>query len=175
MIEGLTVRPVRPGDEVTMQAYCKTGTTPDQVRRQVECTVRDARDGVMAHLVADLNGDVIGTAMLIADTAHLILPPDGSVELCPGRTDRPPTSGRFDDWVVYGKYWRQGVGRALFSACENLARSWGWATLSTSTAAGSNAELAFRSYGLTEWGRLPRGGDDVEVFFTESLDEPTSR
>jgi hypothetical protein len=56
MIEGLLIRPVRLGDEVTMQGYCKTGATLEQVRRQVECTVRDSREGIMTHRVADLDG-----------------------------------------------------------------------------------------------------------------------
>jgi hypothetical protein len=79
-------------------------------------------------------------------------------------------SGRFDDWVVYCKYWRRGVGRALFWAAVDVARSWGWQTLATSSMVGGNAELAFRSYGLAEWGRLPRGDDVTEVFFWMPLD-----
>jgi hypothetical protein len=93
------VRPVRLGDEVGIQANCKTGATLEQVREQVEWTAAEHRSRWLAHFVAEYESAVVGTVMLFPAGAHPVRGP-GGLTLCPGPQGGQPLVGRLDDYVV---------------------------------------------------------------------------
>ncbi|MGW5366134.1 N-acetyltransferase family protein [Actinopolymorpha pittospori] len=148
--QAIVVRPIRPGDQAGLRG-CKGGT-PEQVDQQVRWTVSERGPGVLEHLVAEITGQLVGTAMLMLKGAHASVGTDGQIDLCRKRVD--PRVGRLDDWVVAGDHQRQGVGSTLAHAVIAEARAWGLARLETSTE-NPAAAAAMRKLGFIEYGQLP--------------------
>lgn len=168
------VRYVRLGDEVGLQANCKTAVSVEQVRAQVELTVRDAGYPRLAHFIAERDGEVVGNVMLMALGAHVITEPGGGLSICLGRQGDTPQIGRLDDYVVASRLWRQGIGTTLTSRVIEEARTWGLVRLETSSA-NPAAIAAFHSQGFTKYGELPlvpgdvpwHGGRSETLFFMD--------
>lgn len=118
------MRPVRLGDEVGIQANCKTGATLEQVREQVQWTAAEHRSRWLAHFVAEYEGAVVGTVMLFPAGAHPVRGP-GGLTLCPGPQGGQPLVGRLDDYVVVSQLWRRGIGTRLTERVVEEARRWG--------------------------------------------------
>ena len=151
---GVTVRAVRPGDEIGLQANCKTASSLDQVRQQVLWTTREAGFPRLSHFVADDDGQVIGTVMLMVKEAHPDTDGAGGYTTCLGRPWVEPSVGQLSDWVVCGRYWRRGIGTLLAERVVSEARSWGMVRLETSSFS-RVAQSAFRKMGFTQYGSLP--------------------
>lgn len=168
------VRHVRLGDEVGLQANCKTAVSLEQVRAQVELTVRDAGFPRLAHFVAARDDEVVGNVMLMALGAHVIAEPDRGLSICLGRQGDTPQVGRLDDYVVASRLWRQGIGTMLTSRVIEEAGAWGLARLETSSA-NPAAITAFQRQGFTKYGELPlvpgdtpwHGGGFEALFFMD--------
>lgn len=169
------VRPVRPGDEVGIQANCKTGATVEQVREQVRWATAERRFRWLAHFVAEHEGAVVGTVMLLPAGSHLVRAQDG-LALCPGPQGGHPSVGRLDDYVVASRLWRRGIGTRLTERVVEEARRLGLVRLETSSA-NPAAIAAFRRQGFRQHGRLPLPpgtppqwhGGSVEVLFHMDL------
>jgi GNAT superfamily N-acetyltransferase len=149
----IIVRPVRPGDELDIQANCKTAATIEQVRAQVRCTAAEQGLGRLAHFVADSGGEVIGNVMLMPAGAHLVPGHDG-LTFCPGPRGSHPVVGELTDLVVADRFWRQGVGTSLTERVAEEARRWGLARLETSSANPAAIAL-FLGRGFRQHGSLP--------------------
>ncbi|GAA4995499.1 GNAT family N-acetyltransferase [Actinopolymorpha pittospori] len=148
--QAIVVRPIRTGDQAGVRG-CKGGTL-EQVDQQVRWTAPDRGPGVLEHLVAEVDGQVVGTAMLMLKGAHASVEAGGQIDLCRKRVD--PHVGRLDDWVVAGDHQRQGVGSALGRAVIAEAQAWGLVRLETSTE-NPAAAAAMRKLGFIKYGRLP--------------------
>jgi GNAT superfamily N-acetyltransferase len=165
------VRLARPGDEVGIQANCKTAATVEQVREQVRWTTSEHRFRRLAHFVAEHAGETVGTVMLTPAGSHPIRAQDG-LTLCPGPQGDHPSVGRLDDYVVASRLWRRGIGTRLTERVIEEARRWGLVRLETSSA-NPAAIAAFRSQGFRQHGSLPLPpgtppqwhGGSVEVLF----------
>lgn len=157
----VTIRPARLGDETGLQANCKTASSLEAVRQQVEWTVRESGFPRLAHFVAEFDRDVVGTVMLIPKGAHALLDSEGRLALCAGRQGSELTVGRMDDWVVAARVWRKGIGTALASRVVDEARAWGLRRIETSTS-NPAAAAAMRTLGFSEFGALPLLGDSAE-------------
>lgn len=110
--QSIVIRPIRSGDQAGVRG-CKGGTL-EQVDQQVRWTVADRGPGVLEHLVAEVAGELVGTAMLMRKGAHASVAADGHIDLCQRRID--PRVGTLADWVVAGEQQRQGVGSARGAA-----------------------------------------------------------
>lgn len=147
------MRPARLGDEVDIQANCKTAATLEQVREQVRWTTAEHRPRWLAHFVAEHEGEVVGTVMLRAAGSHAVRGEYG-LTLCPGRQGDGPTVGELSDYVVASKFWRRGIGTRLTERVVEEARRWGLVRLETSSV-NPAAIAAFRAQGFREHGSLP--------------------
>jgi GNAT superfamily N-acetyltransferase len=147
------VRPVRLGDEVDIQANCKTAVTVEEVREQVRWTTTEHRPGWLAHFVAEYEGAAVGNVMLFPAGSHPVRGPDG-LTLCPGPQGGHPLVGRLDDYVVASRWWRRGIGTRLTERVVEEARRWGLVRLETSSA-NPAAIAAFRRQGFRQHGTLP--------------------
>jgi GNAT superfamily N-acetyltransferase len=169
------IRPARPGDEVGIQANCKTAATLEQAREQIQWTTAEHRVRWLAHFVAEYEGDVVGTVMLTAAGSHAIRGKDG-LTLCPGQQGDHPSVGRLDDYVVASRLWRRGIGTRLTERVVEEARQWGLVRLETSSA-NPAAISAFRHQGFRQHGSLPLPpgtppqwhGGSIEVLFHKDL------
>jgi GNAT superfamily N-acetyltransferase len=169
------VRPARLGDEVGIQANCKTAATVEQVREQIRWTTAEHRFRWLAHFVAEYEGAVVGTVMLFPAGSHPVRGPDG-LTLCPGPQGGHPLVGRLDDYVVASQFWRRGIGTRLTGRVVEEARRWGLVRLETSSA-NPAAIAAFQRQGFCQHCSLalPPGtppqwhGGSVEVFFHMDL------
>ena len=148
----LVIRPVRLDDGDGIAARVKTGGTVEMARRQVEWTSATRAPRVLEHLVAELDGVIVGNVMLMLKGAHASANSDGSISLCAVRAE--PEVGRLDDWVVAGELHRQGIGSALARGVIDEARAWGLKRLESSSE-NHAAIAAFLKLGFTEYGRLP--------------------
>jgi GNAT superfamily N-acetyltransferase len=169
------IRSARPGDEVGIQANCKTAATIEQVRDQVWWTTAEHRCRWLAHFVAEHEGAVVGTVMLTPAGSHPVRGQDGLV-LCPGPQGGHPLVGRLDDYVVASRFWRHGIGTQLTERVVQETRRWGLVRLETSSA-NPAAISAFQRQGFRQHGSLslPPGtppqwhGGSVEVLFHMDL------
>jgi GNAT superfamily N-acetyltransferase len=147
------VRPARPGDEVGIQANCKTEATVEQVREQVRWTAAEPRSRCLVHFVAEHEGAVVGNVMLLPAGSHAVRGP-GGLTLCPGPQGDHPSVGRLDDYVVASRLWRHGIGTRLTERVVEEARRCGLVRLQTSSA-NPAAIAAFRHQGFRQHGSLP--------------------
>ncbi len=169
------VRQARLGDEMGIQANCKTAATVEQVREQIRWTTAEHRFRWLAHFVAEYEGAVVGTVMLFPAGSHPVRGPDG-LTLCPGPQGGHPLVGRLDDYVVASQFWRRGIGTRLTGRVVEEARRWGLVRLETSSA-NPAAIAAFQRQGFCQHGSLalPPGtppqwhGGSVEVLFHMDL------
>jgi GNAT superfamily N-acetyltransferase len=169
------VRSARLGDEVGIQANCKTAATVEQVREQVRWTTAEHRFRWLAHFVAEYERAVVGTVMLFPAGSHPVRGQDG-LTLCPGPQGGDPLVGRLDDYVVASQLWRRGIGTRLTERVIEEARGWGLVRLETSST-NPAAIAAFRRQGFRQHGSLPLPpgtppqwhGGNVEALFHINL------
>jgi ribosomal protein S18 acetylase RimI-like enzyme len=90
----------------------------DTPRAQIEARFRELlADGKFRVLVADADGDVVGYAVVMRSEY-------------PGNSfARPRQSAHVDQLGVRADARRGGHGRALMAAAEDVARAWGFATI----------------------------------------------
>ena len=148
MSGAVTVRVVRPEDVETLHANCLSGWTLEQVREEIAHNLAALEQGTRVHLVAIVNGMVVGTANL---NRHM------------HRLQRH--RAEFEGVVVYPLYQRRGIARQLMEEACRRAAAMGVTILETSTRGGTAAEEVFHRLGFSEYGRLPGGFvDNGRVF-----------
>lgn len=136
----VVVREVVPGDAAQLQANCFSQNTVEEVARQIDENLRGAGQGTRLHLVAEVDGIVAGSALLIRDPHPLHRHRAGLFGL-----------------VVSTAYQRRGIARRLVEALGTRAATLGIEILETSCRAGTAAEAVYARLGFTAFGRLPRG------------------
>ncbi|MFZ5732576.1 MAG: GNAT family N-acetyltransferase [Pseudomonadota bacterium] len=111
----------------------------DAARRFFRESVRPAlAGGKRIVLVAKINGQVVGTGQLNLDTM-------------PNQMHRADVM----KVLVYPRYQRRGIGRALMAELEQIARRLGRTVLVLDTIAGDKAEPLYLSLGYEVAGRIP--------------------
>ena len=137
----VTVRPVRMGDEIGLQASCFAAMTVEQVRAEVvlEGLERASRTSFVV-LVAEREGEIVGSLTLVQPD-HILT------------RHRVGVAG----FVVAARARGTGMARRLIDEAADWARRWGGTMLEISCRGGTHAEEAYRGLGFIEWGRLPQG------------------
>jgi len=147
-LSDVVVRPVAPGDVADLHKNCFPRSTHDEVHRLVESSLRGALEGRYAHLVAEADGEVVGTIEL---------------GLQGGRARHRGELFRF---VVSESHRGKGIARGLLEAIIAEAKRMEVEMIDAAARAGTPAEDAFRKLGFVEFGRLPGGlvMDPEEVY-----------
>ncbi len=168
MEANIVIRPARTADADELQRNCKTAAALEQVKAQLAWTTRERGPHVLEHLVAEVDGEVVGTVMTFPKGAHALQFANGWITQCRGRN--PPVAAvvRLDDWVVNARFHGTGVAVRLAEEVLQVARTWGVGQVESSSAnpraIGCLAKLGFR-----EWGRYPHRSGATEVFVVRDL------
>jgi len=152
----IVVRVVRPGDAAMLQSNSFVRNTIDEMAARVDGDLQGYADGEVIPLVAEVDGVVVGSAVL-------------------QRKNHPLYRHRADlvGMVVCGEYQRRGIARRLIEALRDHAAQIGVTIFETSVRGGTPAEEVYRRVGFQEYGRLSGGiaetwgecGVYDEVFF----------
>jgi len=137
---GIVVRVVRPGDAAMLQSHCFVKNTVEEMAARIDENLHGYAEGEVIPLVAEVDGVVVGNAMLKRN----------AFGLCRHRAD-------LFDMVVCGEYQRRGIARRLIEALRGHAAQNGVTILDTSVRGGTPAEEVCRRVGFQEYGRLPGG------------------
>jgi GNAT superfamily N-acetyltransferase len=137
---GIVVRVVRPGDAAMLQSNCFVRNTVEETAAQVDGNLQGYAEGEVIPLVVEVDGVVVGNAML-------------------KRKNHPLCRHRADlvGMVVCGEYRRRGIARRLIEALRDHAAQIGVTIFETSARGGTPAEEVYRRVGFQEYGRLPGG------------------
>ena len=152
----IVVRVVRPDDAAMLQSNCFARNTVEETTARINNDLQGYADGRVVPLVAEMDGVVVGNAVL-------------------KRNNHPLYRHRADlvDVVVCSAYQRRGIARRLIEALRDQAAQIGVTIFETSVRGGTPAEKVYRKVGFQEYGRLLGGivetwgecGVYDEVFF----------
>ncbi|MBT4497963.1 MAG: GNAT family N-acetyltransferase [Gemmatimonadetes bacterium] len=134
------IRPVKKEDAAQICANCYSANTLEQIEAQLDENIRGAAEGKLVHLVAEVDAQVVGTAIL-RQREHTL------------KAHRAEVLGL----VVNSNYQRQGIARRLVEECGNRALAMGIEILEIGCRGGEPAEEIYPRLGFIECGRLPRG------------------
>ena len=136
----ITIRPVEPEDAAELRANCFSQNTLAQVQERIAENLQAFAKGKQLQLVAEVDGIVVGTAVLM-------------------RKEHPLFAHRAEvvDVVVDTPYQRRGIARRLVDALCDHAASIGLEIIEISCRAPTVTEEIYRRLGFIEYGRLPRG------------------
>ncbi|MEQ4210102.1 GNAT family N-acetyltransferase [Actinopolymorpha sp. B9G3] len=148
----MIIRPVREEDAASLQQNCFSANTFEQTAAMIPPAIDGLEHGESAMLVAEENGDVLGTCT-VERLAH---------RMCRHRAD-------IVGFVITPAAQGTGLARKLVDAANQRARDWGCSILEISCRGGTHAEDAYRSLGFRVWGRLPEGYRDRDQTFDEVL------
>lgn len=157
----VTIRPVTQTDAAQVRENCYSMNTLEQIQGLIEANLQKTTQGNLIQLVAELDGQVIGTAIL-ERRAHPLM------------THRAEIAGL----VVHPDYHGRGIARQLVEGCRTYALTMDITILEISCRGGEPAEKVYPNLGFIEYGRLPRaiiepwGEHNVfdEVLFFQSLE-----
>jgi GNAT superfamily N-acetyltransferase len=138
-LSGYTIRPVRPEDVEGLNENCFPRASRDEVRRIIEASLRGTLDGRYIHLVADADGQVVGTVELGAQGG------------------RARHRGELFRFVVSENHRGKGIARGLLDAIRAEAKKMDIEMIDAAARANTQAEDAYRKLGFVEFGRLPGG------------------
>jgi len=133
------IRPVGPDDVKDLQRNCFPRSTHDEVHRLVEASLRGVLEGRYIHLVAEDDGEVVGTIELGAQGG------------------RSRHRGELFRFVVAESHRGKGLARRLLETIIDEAKRMDIEMIDAAARAGTPAEDAFRKLGFVEFGRLPGG------------------
>ena len=136
----VVVRPVQLQDAAQLQANCLSQNTFEEVEWQIRDNLQAATEGRRLHLVAEVDGRVIGNAVVIRDQHPL----------------RAHRAGLFS-LVVSTPYQGRGIARRLVEEGCARAAAMGIEILETACRGGEPAEAVYPRLGFIEYGRLPHG------------------
>jgi len=136
----IVVRVVRPDDATMLQSNCFARNTVEETAGRIGENLRDHAEGEMIPLVAEVDGVVVGNAVL--------------------RRKRHPLyrhRANLADLVVCAAYQRRGIARRLIEALRDQAAQIGVTIFETSVRGDTPAEEVYRRVGFQEYGRLLGG------------------
>ena len=136
----IITRLVQPSDAVVLREKCFVWNTIEEVEARIQTNLEKYAAGEMIPLVAEVDGVVIGNALLQRNTFCLFR---HRAELA--------------DMVVAGAYQGRGIARRLIEALRIHAAQMGIKIFETSVRGGTPAEEVYRKVGFQEYGRLPGG------------------
>lgn len=139
-IKDFMIRDLHPDDVRDLQANIFVRDTLGDVGKRVLSNVKKAERGEVICLVAELDGEVVGNAMLTLKTHPLY------AHRCV-----------WDDVVVCHRFWRKGIARQLLETSEARAREHKIKIIEVGVRGGESAEEVYRRLGFIEYGRLPQG------------------
>lgn len=138
------IRPVRREDAADLQTNCFSRNTLTEVRQQIESNLTSMAEDQWFHLVAEVDGTVVGSAELKRETHRLL-------------RHRAEWTGV----VVSGQYQKRGLARALLQETLVQAATWGIELLTVGVRGGTPAEEVYHHLGFQEYARLPGGFKEV--------------
>ena len=134
----IVIRPVRPEDAEDLQYNCFSANFLDEVKTDIEERIKAFEKGQLVHLVAEVEGVVIGTGILTKNY-H------------PYKTHR----GKVGSLVVHPDYQRKGIARSIIDAMHCYAESMGLRYLDVGCRGGTPAENVYPRLGFFECSRIP--------------------
>ena len=139
-INTIIVRPVEPRDAVQLRENCFSANTLAEVKADIVERVQGFEQGTLVHLVAEVDGIVVGTGILTRNE-H------------PFKAHR----GTVGSLVVHPDYQRRGIARRIIRAMHGFAAEMGIDLLEVGCRGGTPAEQVYPRLGFVECGRFPRG------------------
>lgn len=138
------IRRVRREDAPDLQANCFSRNRLDDVQQQIERSLAGMAENRWLHLVAEVDGTVVGSAELRRETHRLLSHP-----------------AEWTGVVVCGLYQGRGIARALLTKTLAQAASWGIEIVTVGVRGGTPAEEVYQHLGFREYARLPGGFKEV--------------
>ena len=136
----MLIRPVELADAADLRKNCFSANTLAEVEERITNNLRAYREGTEVHLVAEVDGVVVGTGGLVRK-AH------------PLHAHR----GELVSLVVHPDYQRRGIARRIVTDLRHHAQEFGLTLMEVSCRGGTPAEQVYERLGFVECGRLPAG------------------
>lgn len=159
MLEHLIIRPIEMKDAQQFRDNLYTRNSLEEAKALIAENIQKADENKLLHIVAELENEIVGTAILIRN-AHVLKP------------HRAEIAGL----VVKYELWGKGIARQLVDACKTLALSMGIELLEVGCRGGEPAEEIYKHLGFIEYSRLPKGlkepWDEQKVFDEVILYQP---
>ena len=141
MAEGsIIIRPVEQDDTHDLRENCFSANTLEQVQGRIAENQKAMAEGTEVHLVAEVDGVVVGTGGLVRRSFVMHAHRAELVSL-----------------VVHPHYQRRGIARRIVERIKEHAASMGVEILEVGCRGGTPAEKVYPRLGFVEWGRLPGG------------------
>jgi GNAT superfamily N-acetyltransferase len=136
----IVIRPVELADAAQLRGNCFSANTLAEVEARIAHNFRAYREGTEVHLVAEVDGVLIGTGGLVRK-AH------------PLHAHR----GELVSLVVHPDYQRRGIARRIVTDLCRYAKEFGLTLIEVGCRGGTPAEQVYGRLGFVECGRLPAG------------------
>jgi GNAT superfamily N-acetyltransferase len=136
----IVVRAVQTVDAAQLRENVFSANTLAQVEERIAGNVRAFEKGTEVHLVAEVDGVVVGAGGMVRNAFPL-----------------HAHRGELVSLVVHPHYQRRGIARRIVEQIVKRAVSMGLEILEVSCRGGTPAEAVYPRLGFVEWGRLPRG------------------
>ncbi len=140
MLPNLLIRPVEMKDAAEICENLFTQNTLEQTQARLAENLQKVAQGQMRHIVAEFEGEVVGTAVIIRNPHPL-------------RAHRAEVA----DLVVKYELWGKGIARKLIEESKKLAIEMGITILEIGCCGGEPAEQVYNRLGFIEYSRLPNG------------------
>lgn len=140
MLQRAIIRPVRPEDAVDLRENCFSANTLEEIEADIEQRVEAFAQGILVHLVAEVDGTVVGTGILTQNENPFMR-----------------HRGKVGSLVVHPAFQRRGIARQLVAEMHVYAASMGFEFLEIGCRGGTPAEQVYPQLGFVECGRFPRG------------------
>ena len=140
MLQRAIIRPVRPEDAADLRENCFSANALEEIEADIEQRIEAFAQGVLVHLVAEVDGTVVGTGILTRNENPLM-----------------PHRGKVGSLVVDPAYQRRGIARQIVAEMHVYAASMGFEFLEIGCRGGTPAEQVYPRLGFIECGRFPRG------------------
>ncbi|MHB9025228.1 MAG: GNAT family N-acetyltransferase [Armatimonadota bacterium] len=141
MQDRLIIRVVREDDAESLWENIFSRNTLNEVKERITGNLRAQAAEQMIHLVAEVDGHVVGNMLIAFDTRPALYTHRCSLF----------------DVVVNPAFQRMGIARRLLEACKQQAAEKGKSLMTVNTRGGTTAETVYRKLGFIEYGRLPNG------------------
>ncbi|HEY3416993.1 MAG TPA: GNAT family N-acetyltransferase [Armatimonadota bacterium] len=136
----MVIRVVCEDDAESLWENIFSRNTLNEVKERISGNLRASAAGQMTHLVAEVDGHIVGN-MLVTFDAHPL-----HAHRC-----------SLYDVVVNPAFQRMGIARRLLEACQQQAVEKGKSLIIVNTRGDTTAETVYRKLGFIEYGRLPNG------------------
>jgi GNAT superfamily N-acetyltransferase len=140
MLPNLLIRPVELKDAAEICENLFSQDTLEKSQARLVENLQKAAQGQILHIVAEFEGEVVGTAVIIRNPHPL-------------RAHRAEVA----DLVVKYELWGKGIARQLIQESKKLAVEMGITILEIGCRGGEPAEQVYTRLGFIEYSRLPDG------------------